>query len=124
MLFLFLDVKKAFYRIHWEFEKLAFQGNIYSAINALYATPSARVLANRVLSRPFTITNSMRQGCTVSPLIFAFVMKPLAEAIRSHAEIKGVEIAGSQHKINLFANDVILAITDVEQSLSPTTEII
>lgn len=52
----------------------------------------------------------MAQGRDVplSPLIFDLMMEPLAEVIRAHSDIKGVKIAAAQHKISLFADDVIL----------------
>lgn len=128
-IFLSLDAEKAFDRIHWDFvfktlSKFGFEGPILSAIGALYTNPTARVLANGVLSRPFNITNGTRQGCPLSPLIFALVMEPLAEIIRTRSEIKGISIAQSQHKINLFADDVILTLTDIESSLSAVTEVL
>lgn len=49
-------------------------------------------------------------------------MEPLAEAIRSHYNIEGVELVKSQRKMNLFADDVILTLTAVKQSLAHTTE--
>lgn len=124
-----LDAEKAFDRIHWGFifrtlHKFGLTGNIATAIAALYSQPSARVLANGVLSKPFQITNGTRQGCPLSPLIFDLIMEPLAEAIRSHAGIKGVDIAGIQHKISLFADDVILALTDVKRSLANVSSLL
>lgn len=95
-----------------------------SFINGLYTMPSARVLTNGLLSNLFQITNGTRQGCPLSPLIFAMVMEPFAEAIRTHPGISGVEITNVQHKINLFADDVILTLTDVEQSLIHTSEVL
>lgn len=124
-----LDAEKAFDRINWQFmfrvlEKFGFVGNIHSAIAALYSTPSARVLVNGTLSKPFSISNGTRQGCPLSPLIFDMVMEPLAEAIRSHSGISGVNIADIQHKISLFADDVILTLTDVEHSLPNVTSLL
>lgn len=124
-----LDAEKAFDRIHWGFIfktlcKFGLTGNIASAIASLYSTPTAKVLANGVLSKPFKISNGTRQGCPLSPLIFDLVMEPLAEAIRSRSGIQGVEIAGSQHKISLFADDIILTITDVERSLPNITNLL
>lgn len=38
-------------------------------------------------------------------------MVPLAEDICSHPDIKGIEVAGSAHKISLFAEDILLTLT-------------
>lgn len=46
------------------------------------------------------------------------VMEPLAEVIRMNQSFKGVTIEGTLLKINLFADDVILTLTDSETSLS------
>lgn len=82
-IFLSLDAKKAFERIHWGFSLNSISmATFFTAINALYTTSTARVLANGVLSKSFTITNSTRQGCPLSLLIFDLVMEPLAKAIR------------------------------------------
>lgn len=82
------------------------------------------VLTNEVLSKPFLITDGTRQGCPLSPLIFALVKEPLAEAIRMHPGIREVDIVGSQHKIKLFADDVILALSDTERSLPSSTGVL
>lgn len=121
-LLLSLDAEKAFDRIHWGFafqtlSKFGFRGPMLSAIRALYTCPSARVLASGVLSGPFTITNGTRQGCPLSPLLFAMVMEPLAESIRRNIQISGIDIAGTSHKLNLFADDIILTLTNIEKSL-------
>lgn len=87
-------------------------------MKALYSNLSARVLTNGMLSKTFPITNGTGQGCPLSPLVFAMVMEPLAESIRNNPLIKGITIATSCHKINLFADNVTLTLTDVEDSLS------
>lgn len=128
-LFLLLDAEKAFDRIHWGFtfqtlSKFGFQGSILTVIKALYTTPSARVLANGMLSEPFSISNGTRQGCPLSPLIFTMVIEPLAEAIRMNHSIKVVNVAGTQYEINLFTDDVMLTLTDSETSLSAASSIL
>lgn len=124
-----LDAEKAFDRIYWEFifhtlTKFGFAGNINNAITALYSSPSARVSVNGTLSSSFTISNGTRQGCPLSPLIFDLVMEPMAEAIRAHQGIKGIDVKGVQHKLNLFADDVILTLTDVDRSLPNVTALL
>lgn len=83
----------------------------------LYSTPSAKVFSADNLPVPFQITNGTRQGCPLSPLLFNLFMEPLAESIRSKLQIKGISHADQEHKISLFADDVILMLTDPDHSL-------
>lgn len=53
----------------------------------------------------------------MSPQIFALIMKPLAERIRSNPSIQGITSQGQQHKISLFADDVILSLSNPTVSL-------
>lgn len=82
-IFVSLDGEKSCDRIHWGYlkqslTKFGFQGNILSAILALYSKPSVHVLTNGILSEPFATLNG-RQGCPLSPLIFTLMMEPLAQ---------------------------------------------
>lgn len=68
-----------------------------------------------MLSKPFNITNGTRQGCPLSPLIFALVMEPLAQLVRSSPEIRGVQVGDVEN-----ADNVILSLTSPQVSLSVT----
>lgn len=70
------------------------------------------------------ISNGTRQGCPLSPLIFSLLMEPLAEAVRSCDLISGIEIDGYFHKIGLFANDVVLTLTNLASSLDKVQELL
>ena len=56
-------------------------------------------------------------GCPLSLLIFNLVMEPLATHIRTNLYISGMKIGMTSHKISLFADDVILILTDTASSL-------
>lgn len=121
-LLLMLDAEKAFDRVHWGYlnkvlEKFNITGPIQKAIEALYSSPSAYVYTEGMFSKNFRITNGTRQGCPLSPLIFALVMELLAENIKSHPMIQGISSRNQQRKISLFA-DVILTLSDPYLSLS------
>ena len=68
-------------------------------------------------SNPFDITNGTRQGCPLSPLLFALCVEPLAATIRGNPSIRGVSVRGREFKISLFADDVILSLTQPRISL-------
>lgn len=124
-----LDVKKAFDRVHWEYlqatlSKIGFQGFALAAISTLSSTPSAKEFTSNVFSDEFSMSNGTRQGCPLSPLIFTLVMEPLAEAIRAFSEVTGITVAHDQHKIGLFADDVVLTLTNPESSLRAVQQII
>lgn len=47
----------------------------------------------------------------LSPLIFALVLEPLALAILSNPDIKGIEVDSCHHKLCLFADDALMFVT-------------
>lgn len=104
--------------------KYDFGGPILSEILALYSSPSARVYTSSTLSHEFPISNGTRQGCPLSPSIFNLLIEPLAEAIRSSPNIKGFRFNSTSHKLNLFANDVIIFLTDPLTSLGATHDLL
>lgn len=121
-IFLALDAEKAFDRVHWGYLsrtllKFGLSGMIHSAIMSLYSDPSARVFTSSLLSDPFALTNGTRQGCPLSPIIFSLVIEPLAESIRANDKIEGIKVGSVNHKIGLFADDIILSLSNPATSL-------
>lgn len=121
-LLLGLDVEKAFNRVHWNYiartlEKFGFSGFIHEAIMLLYTQPSAKVSTSGMLSKTFNLANGTRQGCPLSPIIFSSVIEPLVETIRSNENISGIKIGDRIHEIGLFADGIILSLTNLNKSL-------
>ena len=52
------------------------------------------------------------QGCSLSPYLFNIVLEVLVRAIRQQKEIKGIQIGKEEVKISLFADDMIVYISD------------
>ena len=57
------------------------------------------------------------EDCPMSPLLFALAFEPLADMIRRHKEINGVELVGVDHRIVLYADDILLFVKNAESSV-------
>jgi hypothetical protein len=53
-----------------------------------------------------------RQGCPLSPYLFNIVLEVLVREIRQQKEVKGIKIGKEEVKISLFADDMIVYISD------------
>lgn len=58
------------------------------------------------------------QGCPLTPLIFAQLIKPLAAAIRKNYNIIDNRSDNINHKISLHADNILLYIQNPEKSLT------
>ena len=109
---IFLDFEKAFDSVEWEwmFATLAARGlpaSFIHMVRMMYNSPCASVIVNGFRATPFTTGRGVRQGCPLSPLLFALSIEPLADAIRNNIFILGVKIphATRRAKISQFADD-------------------
>ncbi|KAJ0009658.1 hypothetical protein NQD34_001360 [Periophthalmus magnuspinnatus] len=117
-----MDAEKAFDRIEWEYVfeimgRFGFGPNFVNWIKLLYKAPAASVLTNGLLSPPFELGRGTAQGSPLSPLLFALAIEPLAMAIRQNPNLHGVTIGDKEHKILLYADDILLTLTDPSKSL-------
>ena len=65
-----------------------------------------------------------RQGCPLSPFLFNIVLEVLTIAIRQHKEIKGIQIGKDEVKLSLFADDMIVYISDPKNSTKELLQLI
>ncbi len=68
------------------------------------------MITNGVISPPFNLTRA-------TPLLFNIVQEQLAIAIRANTAIRGVEGGGKEHKLLLYADNILMLIKDPLNSI-------
>lgn len=93
-------------------------------VSIFYNKPLGRVKYSGSLSTHFPIARGTKQGCHLSQLVYNLAIEPLAALIRRSQDIKGLVVAGNRlvvagnhYKINLFADDDLMLISDPLTSL-------
>uniref|UniRef100_A0A8C5LLZ8 Reverse transcriptase domain-containing protein n=1 Tax=Leptobrachium leishanense TaxID=445787 RepID=A0A8C5LLZ8_9ANUR len=129
VILLSMDAEKAFDRVSWPFlfqvlHRMGLPDIFLEQVQALYTNPSARIRVNGALSAPIPIYNGTRQGCPLSPLLFALYLEPLLEAVRSTDSITGIRGASRSHVVSAYADDLLFMLTNVETSLPAVRKVL
>ena len=105
-----IDAEKAFDRIQHPFmkktlQKVGIEGTYVNTIKSTYDKPTANIVLNDEILKPFPLRSGTRQGCPLSLLLLNIVLEVLATAIREEKEIKGIQIR-TEVKLLVFADDM------------------
>jgi hypothetical protein len=93
-------------------ERSGIQGPCLNIIKAIYSKPVANIKVNREKLEAIPLKSGTRQGCPLSPYLFNIMLEILARAIQQQKEVKGIQIGKEEGKISLFADDMIVYISD------------
>lgn len=106
--FVCLDQEKAFDRVNHNFMfKALHKYGFGPQFIRWYTDIKNTVLVNGHLSPSFLVTRSVRQGCSLSPLLYVLVFEPFAIKVRNDSLISGIKLQGSsvEAKFSAYADD-------------------
>jgi hypothetical protein len=126
---IFLDAEKAFDKIQHSFmlkvlERSGIQGPYLNIIKAIYSKPTANIKLNGDILEAIPLKSGTRQGCSLSPYIFNIVLEVLARTIRQQKEIMGIQFGKKEIKVSLFADDMIVYISNPKNSTREILQLI
>lgn len=92
-------------------EKFGFGYKFISWAKQLYVDPISSVRTNNISSEPFSVSRGTRQGCPLSPLLFANAIEPLALKLRQTTQLTGILREDQEHRVSLYADDLLIYIS-------------
>lgn len=114
-----MDLNKAFDRVEHGFikqvmERFGFGKRMLEWIELLYGNAKSCVKINGVLTEPFKLERSVRQGCPLSALLYSITVEPLAMLIKKDKTINGIPIPnGGVTTIHQYADDTTFTVRDI-----------
>ena len=73
----------------------------------LYHDLTSCIIVNNFISQPEKISRSVKQGCSLSPLLYVLCLEPFVRKVCKDKDFEGLKLPGSpeQCKISVFADD-------------------
>lgn len=110
----FIDLRSAFDWIDrsalmYKLNELGFSHQFISVIRDLYSETSSCVWDGNKISKDFKTTMGLKQGCLLSPSLFALFIDDVTKILSG-----GINIAGLIVKILLYADDMVIFAETVE----------
>jgi retron-type reverse transcriptase len=116
-----LDAEKAFDKIQHPFmlkllERSGIQGPYLNIVKAIYRKPVADIKLNGEKLEAISLKSGTRQGCPLSPYLFNIILDVLGRAIKQQKEVKGIQIGKEEVKTSLYADAMIVYLSDPKNS--------
>ena len=112
-----VDAKKAFDTVQrdclwYKRISLGIEGKILNAVQSLYTEVQCVVKVNDHLTPTIDVSQGVKQGCKLSPILFSFYINDLA--IDTKQMNLGINIDEEQLSILLYADDIVLIAPDAD----------
>lgn len=116
------DSEKALDSVEWEFLwevicRFGFGPKFLTWLAIIYRAPKAHIRTNSSLFERFLLQRGTRQGCPLSPSVFALALEPLAILIWDSRYAEEKRVGSLEEKISLYADDTLLYLHDSVSSL-------
>jgi hypothetical protein len=116
-----LDAEKSFDKIQHPFtlkalERSGIQGPYLNIVKAICSKLIANLKLNREKLEATPLKSGTRQGCPISPYLFNVILEVQARVIRQQKEVKGIEIGKEEVKVLLFADGMIISLSNLKNS--------
>lgn len=112
-----LDQEKAFDRVEHQYlwqtlQAFGFSSGFIAQIQVLYSDIESVLKINGGLSAPFRVQRGVRQGCSLSGMLYSLAIEPFLHRLRSR--LAGFSFPGSvdRFKLSAYADDVIVFVKD------------
>ena len=124
-----IDAEKAFDKFQHPFmsktlQNMGIEGTYLNIVKTVYDKPTANIILHGEKLKAFPLRSGTRQGFPLSTLLSNIVLEVLASAIREEKEINGIQIRKEEVKVSLFADDMILYIENLKDSIRKLLELI
>ncbi|KAM7300105.1 hypothetical protein ISCGN_020669 [Ixodes scapularis] len=106
-----VDLSKAFDRVRHSFlfrlmKECGIGVRLLRYVQLCYRDIKTRLLVNGNRTAPIAVTRSLRQGCPISPILFALYLEPFCRAIIGDASIRKLSLASGTLKVLAYADGV------------------
>ncbi|KAG0443747.1 hypothetical protein HPB47_014572, partial [Ixodes persulcatus] len=98
------DLSQAFDRVSHEFlmkvlERCGVGDVMRDSIALCYKSITTRLIINGKKGKPVPVQRSVRQGCPMSPILFALQLEPLCLKVQRNQSISGLKLEGASVKL-------------------------
>ena len=118
-----IDQEKAFDRVNHELifkilEKFNFGPTVMNLVKTVYRQMSSRLQINGLITKPFNVSRSVRQGDGLSMILFVLVGELLSQMLRNEIEITPICLPNSRpKKLAQYADDISI-MTDNDAAIN------